>query len=86
MRLIDEQYLRTPFHGSRRMAAWLGRRGELVNRKRARRLMALMGLGAEQRRMTPRRKAVEKRGALSDHQRLIRRCGVTPLIYQYGET
>src|SRR5271157_5244687 len=26
-----------------------------------------------------------KRGALSDHQRLIRRRGVTPLMYQYGE-
>ena len=28
----------------------------------------------------------EKTGALSDHQRLIRRRGVTPLMYQYGET
>ena len=26
-----------------------------------------------------------KRGALSDHQRLIRRRGVTPLMYQYGD-
>ena len=44
MRLIDEQYLKTPFFGSRRMAACLERRGEAVNRKRVRRLMALMGL------------------------------------------
>jgi putative transposase len=44
MRLIDEQYLETPFYGSRRMAAALRRRGEAVNRKRVRRLMALMGL------------------------------------------
>jgi putative transposase len=44
MRLIDEQYLKTPFYGSRRMTVWLERRGELVNRKRVRRLMALMGL------------------------------------------
>ena len=44
MRLIDEQYLRTPFYGSRRMAAWLERSGEAVNRKRVRRLMAKMGL------------------------------------------
>jgi putative transposase len=44
MRLIDEQYLKAPFFGSRRMAAWLRRSGEAVNRKRARRLMALMGL------------------------------------------
>ena len=46
MRLIDEQYLKTPFYGSRRMAECLKRSGEAVNRKRARRLMALMGLEA----------------------------------------
>ncbi len=44
MRLIDEQYLKTPFYGSRRMTAVLQRRGEAVNRKRVQRLMALMGL------------------------------------------
>ena len=44
MRPIGEQYLRTPFYGSRRMAASLERRGEAVNRKRVRRPMALMGL------------------------------------------
>jgi putative transposase len=44
MRLIDEQYLKTPFYGSRRMTVFLGRRGELVNRKRIQRLMRLMGL------------------------------------------
>jgi hypothetical protein len=31
MRRIDEQYLKTPFFGSRRMAAWLAREGEEVN-------------------------------------------------------
>ena len=41
MRQIDEQYLRTPFYGSRRMAACMG-----VNRKRVQRLMRLMGLEA----------------------------------------
>jgi putative transposase len=46
MRLIDEQYTATPFYGSRRMTAILARRGEVVNRKRVRRLMALMGLEA----------------------------------------
>jgi hypothetical protein len=30
MRLIDEQYLRTPFFGSRRMTAWLAKQGERV--------------------------------------------------------
>jgi len=46
MRLIDEQYLKTPFYGSRRMAAWLVQQGEEVNRKRVQRLMRLMGLEA----------------------------------------
>lgn len=46
MRLIDEQYTRTPFYGVRRMTAWLRRRGEGVNTKRVRRLMRLMGLEA----------------------------------------
>jgi hypothetical protein len=44
MRLIDEQYLKTPFYGSRRMAASLRRHGEAINRKRVQRLMTLMGL------------------------------------------
>jgi len=46
MRLLDEQYLKTPFYGSRRMTAWLERSGEVINRKRVQRLMALMGLEA----------------------------------------
>ena len=44
MRLIDEQYLATPFYGSRRMAQHLTRDGHLVNRKRVQRLMRTMGL------------------------------------------
>jgi putative transposase len=46
MRLMDEQYTRTPFYGSRRMAAWLKTQGFEVNRKRVSRLMALMGIEA----------------------------------------
>ena len=46
MRLIDRQFLKTPFYGSRRMTACLERAGETVNRKRVQRLMALMGLEA----------------------------------------
>lgn len=41
MRRIDQQYLKTPFYGSRRMEAAWG-----VDRKRARRLMRRMGLEA----------------------------------------
>jgi putative transposase len=44
MRWLDEQYLRTPFYGSRRMTDELRNQGYLVNRKRVRRLMRLTGL------------------------------------------
>lgn len=44
MRLIDEEYTRHPFYGSRKMRDWLLRRGYAVNRKRVRRLMRKMGL------------------------------------------
>ena len=46
MRLLDEQYTRTPFYGSRRMTAWLREQGYTVNRKRLARLMQLMGIEA----------------------------------------
>jgi len=46
MRLIDEQYTRTPFYGTRRMTAYLLRQGYRVNRKRVQRLMRLMGIEA----------------------------------------
>jgi putative transposase len=44
MALLDRQYLKTPFYGSRRMTAWLKKQGHQVNRKRVRRLMQVMGL------------------------------------------
>jgi putative transposase len=46
MALIDRQYLARPYYGSRRMVAWLVAQGHLVNRKRVRRLMRLLGLMA----------------------------------------
>jgi putative transposase len=46
MRLIDEQWLKTPFFGSRRMARYLQNEGYCVGRKRVRRLMAKMGIEA----------------------------------------
>ena len=46
MALIDRQYLKAPFYGSRRMRASLRRQGHPVNRKRVRRLMRLMGITA----------------------------------------
>jgi len=46
MQLIDEQYLKTPFYGSRSMTHHLKRQGYPVNRKRIQRLMRQMGLEA----------------------------------------
>jgi putative transposase len=46
MRLIDEQYLKTPTWGSRPMGNHLHRLGYKINRKRIQRLMRLMGLEA----------------------------------------
>jgi putative transposase len=46
MRLIDEQYTRTPFYGSPKMTAWLRSQGQMVNHKRIERLMGKMGLQA----------------------------------------
>lgn len=41
---IDQQYLKCPFYGSRRMTALLNQLGYRVNRKRVQRLYQLMGL------------------------------------------
>jgi putative transposase len=46
MRLLDEQYTRTPFYGTRKMMAWLHTQGYPVERKRVRRLMQALGLQA----------------------------------------
>jgi putative transposase len=50
MKAIDRQYLATPFFGSRKIAVWLKSKGQIVNRKRVRRLMQIMGLKAIYRR------------------------------------
>ena len=52
MKLIDKQYIETPFYGIDKMTAWLRRQGHYVNHKRVRRLMRQMGLEA----VYPRRK------------------------------
>lgn len=46
MRRLDEQYLKCPFYGSRRMSEQLAREGYAVNRKRVQRLMRRMGIEA----------------------------------------
>ena len=46
LRVIDAQFLETPFYGSRQMTRWLRRQGDTVSRKRVRRLMRLLGVHA----------------------------------------
>lgn len=46
MRRLDELFLAWPFFGSRRMTAMLRADGWIINRKRVRRLMRVMGLRA----------------------------------------
>ena len=42
--LLDEEYTRHPFYGSRRMTQYLCKLGYRVNRKRVQRLMQTLGL------------------------------------------
>jgi putative transposase len=46
MRLLDEEYTRHPFYGSRKLTQWLQKQYQEVNRKRVQRLMRIMGLEA----------------------------------------
>jgi len=46
MRLLDEQYTRTPFYGVLKMTRYLRNQGYIVNEKRVRRLLRKMGLNA----------------------------------------
>lgn len=46
MRLLDEQYTRTPYYGKRKMVVYLRTQGYTVDRQRVRRLMQVMGLEA----------------------------------------
>jgi len=44
MRIIDEQYMKTPFYGIPRMTAFLRSKGYNINHKRVERLMSIMGI------------------------------------------
>lgn len=46
LNLLDEEYTRHPFYGSRKMVIWLRSLGHLINRKRVQRLMRILGLAA----------------------------------------
>lgn len=42
MKLMDKQYVNTPFYGSRKMTVWLQKQGFVVNKKRIKRLMKII--------------------------------------------
>jgi len=73
MRLIDEQYLLTPFYGSRKMTQWLGRHGYAVNRKRVQRLMRVMGIEA----IYPKRRTSQPGPGHKIYPYLLRNLAVT---------
>jgi putative transposase len=68
MRRIDEQYLRTPFYGSRKLADVLG-----VNRKRIQRLMRVMGIEA----VYPKRRTTSPAAGHQIYPYLLRNVAVT---------
>jgi putative transposase len=68
MRRIDEQYLRTPFYGSRKMAEVLR-----VNRKRIQRLMRVMGIEA----VYPKRRTTRPAAGHKIYPYLLRGVAVT---------
>lgn len=68
MRRIDEQYLKRPFYGSRKMAEVLG-----VNRKRIQRLMRRMGIAA----VAPKRRTTRPAAGHKVYPYLLRNVTVT---------
>ncbi len=62
MKAIDQQYLVTPFYGSRRITVWLGRPGYSLSRKRVQRLMRTMGLTSIYRRPRTSRDGARAQG------------------------
>ena len=87
MSLIDEEFLRHPFYGSRKMKDYLNRRGFPVNRKRIQRLMRLMDLEsvAPKPNTSRQRKGHKVYPYLLKRSRLQRliRCGV-PISLTFG--
>ena len=73
MRRIDEQYLKTPFYGSRRMTVWLVQEGFEVNRKRVQRLMRLMDIEA----IYPRPRTTESAAEHRKYPYLLRGLEIT---------
>ena len=73
MRRIDEQFLVTPYYGSRRMAEVLGTNRAPINRKHMQRLMRLMGLEA----VYPKPRTTQRNAAHKIYPYLLRNLAIT---------
>lgn len=73
MRLMDEQYLKTPFYGWPRMLAYVQRLGYNVNHKRVRRLLQKMG----QQAIYPKPKTSARNPAHKIYPYLLRGLDIT---------
>lgn len=73
MRLIDKQYLKTPFYGWPRMTAYLRRQEYAVNHKRVQRLMRKMGLQA----IYPKRRTTVAAAGHKVYPYLLRNLAIT---------
>ena len=60
MALMDRQYMKTPFYGSRRMRVWLSGQGHPVGLDKTKRLTRLAGLEAVYRRPNTSRPTPER--------------------------
>ena len=91
MRLIDEQYLRTPFFGVPQMTRYLKNLGHTINHKRIERLMRLMGLqgtvpGPHTSKPHPQNKIYPYllRGMKLHHSNMVWSIDITYIPMQYG--
>jgi putative transposase len=91
MRLIDEQHLKTPFYGARKMAVVLTRSGHKVGRKRVTRLMRLMGIETIYRKPNLSRRHPQHkiypyllRNLVIDHIHQVWSCDITYIPMKQG--
>jgi putative transposase len=91
MRLLDEHYTRTPFYGLRKLVVFLEEQGYVVDRKRVRRLMRLMGLETiyPKPRLSlpgehPVRYSYLLRGMSIDHINQVWSCDITYIRLAHG--
>ena len=73
MRFIDEEFLRLPFYGSRKMKVHLNRKGFPVNRKPIQHLMCLIGLES----IAPEPNTIRQRRGHKVYPDLLKKMSIT---------